>query len=123
MSMMTEFSSDKINVGDEVAVTYSNTDKIRKVSTVKRITPKGFVVIDDGTRFKKDGREHSKNFHCKLLLLTPEIKQMIEQQNYRAKLNMFITSVSDVEWRRLPTDKLERVIAILTDTTSSTDSD
>jgi hypothetical protein len=97
-----------VNVGDEVAqyTGHSGTVKIRKVV---KITPTGMIVLDNGDRYRADGRHRvggNEWEYSRLSEITDEIRAEAERQ-----VNLAI--IEAVKWRTVDSEKLAQIVAIL----------
>jgi hypothetical protein len=100
---------DDLKPGDRVI--FSNRS-LRRVSTVGRTT-KTLIILDDGGRFRKtDGFSPGGNvwdLRC-IKQLTPAYEDEILEE--RRRTNM-VDKLNRTFWTRLPTETLEKVLALL----------
>ena len=112
-----------IKAGDRVIV---NTSAGKTIKTVKRITPTGLIVIEWGLNtltFYRDGHERGGDiWHDKWIQPCPpdgeaKLSAEIAEREVRSKL---LIKVNTQVWRHLSTDQLQRIVAILDETTQPT---
>lgn len=101
---------DELKEGDQVAIETGFNFRNYKITTITRITPTRRIKTESGDEFNKDGYERtSKNMwgHRKRLEpITPEIIDFIKRKKAINKIDNF-------DIKKLSTDQLERMVAII----------
>ena len=111
---MINFNSDKINAGDKVIVHRSARYRLayaRSVEVIERKTPKGMVIVK-GMKYKKDGTEYGGNGSSRLGFWTQDIEDEINAENHRKEV---LREIEQTDWSKIQTEKIDRILAILTE--------
>jgi hypothetical protein len=96
--------------GDEVARYYQGTyggDTQHEFHRVARVMPSGRIVLENGERYKLDGKQVGRNGY-RIKVATDELREEIRRKDLFYRLRPTL----DV-WIRLPTATLERIVAAL----------
>jgi hypothetical protein len=95
-----------IEVGDEVAYS-SRYSTGYSMSVVARITPTGIIVLEDGGRYRPDGREITSGWNRgRIEPLTDAILQKIRRRD-------MLDIIEEIKWEKIEDATLELVLAAL----------
>ncbi len=100
---------DDVKKGDELIEHTDNYGSLKLVK-VDHVTPTGQIVLEDGSRFYKDGREVGKKSHfgvrSRLEPATPEARvEAIRQTN--------VVFLKTLNWNKIDPQKLVQIVEIL----------
>lgn len=94
--------------GSSVAMAYfigHKREKHIQIRTVAKITPKGQIVLDDGSRFNPDGKKRGDS--------NITIEQVTNNVVSQRKKNHMVKRLANVKWSTLSTDQLIALEKIL----------
>lgn len=97
-----------VKPGDELAVQGGYTNYTYRIVKVKRVTPSGQIVLENGSRFDNRGFPiaSSKYDMDQLCLITPEIRYIIKRTTRLSYLKL-------IAWDKVSDELLDEVVQVL----------
>lgn len=96
--------------GDQVAV-FSHYQGY-SVATIKKITPTGIIVLEDGKRFKNGSEmgDHARFAHPDTIEpLTEKVKAIMERQRKVKAIKNFLAHVERVSWEQISMETIDGI--------------
>lgn len=95
----------ELKVGDKVVVN----NRYRKIlTTVIKITPKGFIKTENGFQFNSDGTQRSSNIWDSATLL-----QFTDEVMLEFKKNKLVNQCKEIKFSELTIEQLEQILLIV----------